>query len=115
MDRQPRFVREHENTVVSESHHSKRWYLISYDVREPRRLRQTYKHLRGRGERIQYSLFRCRLTRTELEELRWELEKILEDEDDLMFVYLCPGCATRVDTRGEESGWNGGEGRYDVL
>lgn len=101
--------------MSEEGHHDKRWYLVSYDVRDPRRLRQVYKHLLGRGERIQYSLFRCRLTRTELEELRWELEQILEDEDDLMFVHLCPSCAARVDVRGEEKGWDGKRDRFDVL
>ena len=115
MDRESRIVRQHAHTMMSEGHHDKRWYLVSYDVRDPHRLRQTYKHVLGRGERIQYSLFRCRLTRTELEELRWELEKILEDEDDLMFVHLCPACAARVDVRGEERGWSGNPDRFDIL
>ena len=35
----------------------KRWYLVSYDIRHPKRWRGAYKQLQGRGERIQYSLF----------------------------------------------------------
>ena len=100
---------------MGKAHQDKRWYLISYDVRSPKRLRQTCKHLQGRGERIQYSLFRCRLTRTELEKLRWELEKILEDEDDLMFVHLCPSCAGRVDVRGVGADWCRTPDRFKIL
>jgi hypothetical protein len=32
----------------------KRWYLISYDIRDQKRWRQTYKQLKGCGERIHY-------------------------------------------------------------
>ena len=38
-----------------------------------------------------------------------------EDEDDLMFVHLCPACAARVDVRGEERGWGGNRDRFDIL
>lgn len=31
------------------------WYLVCYDVREPGRLRQTYKLLKGYGSSLQYS------------------------------------------------------------
>ena len=51
----------------------KLWYLIAYDVREPTRLREVAKHIEGYGERLQFSVFRCRLTERELERLRWEL------------------------------------------
>ncbi|MFO1352414.1 MAG: CRISPR-associated endonuclease Cas2 [Gammaproteobacteria bacterium] len=93
----------------------RRWYLVNYDIRDPKRWRRAYKTLQGRGERIQYSLFRCRLDRTEMEALRWELEKILEDEDDLLFVHLCPSCAARVKERGSDDGWHPPKDRFDIL
>jgi CRISPR-associated protein Cas2 len=96
-------------------HAEKRWYLVSYDIREPARWRGAYKTLRGSGERIQYSLFRCRLSKTEMEALRWELEQILADEDDLMFVHLCPRCAGRVQEKGQDSGWDRPPKRFEVL
>lgn len=49
------------------------WWLVSYDVRDDRRLRETARLLEGYGERVQYSVFRCQLTRTEMAKLRWEL------------------------------------------
>lgn len=79
----------------------KLWYLISYDVREPKRLRAVAKHLEGYGERLQYSVFRCRLGERELERLRWELSKKMKGEDDLLVVGLCARCGERVtETRG---------------
>jgi len=85
---------------VGEERH---WHLVCYDIRDDKRWRRAYKILKGRGERVQYSIFRVQMTRTQLEELRWELKKVMAEEDDLMIVRLCPGCAQRViDTRGEE-------------
>ena len=98
-----------------QEHAEKRWYLVSYDIRDPARWRQAYKRLKGYGERIQYSLFRCRLSKTEMEALRWELQQVLSDEDDLMFVHLCPRCATRVQEKGKDSGWSKTVTRYEVL
>ena len=35
------------------------WWLVCYDVRDPKRLRKAAKHMEGYGERMQYSVFRC--------------------------------------------------------
>ena len=91
------------------------WYLISYDIRDPKRWRQIYKMMRGSGEWLQYSLFRCHLNKTELEALRWELEKILAQEDDLLIIHLCAGCAARVQTHGKPSDWSQNRPRFEVF
>jgi len=96
-------------------HGQHHWYLVSYDIRDPRRWRQAYKRLRGTGEWLQYSLFRCHLDRTDLEILRWELEKILAAEDDLLIVRLCSSCAARVQVRGQETGWDREPPRFEIL
>jgi len=93
----------------------KHWYLVSYDIRNDRRWRQAYKQLQGRGERVHYSLFRCRLGKTEMEALRWELEKILADEDDLMFIPLCPRCAGQIQERGTGNDWSPPTSRHEIL
>ena len=56
------------------------WYLVCYDIREPKRWRRCFKLLKGYGTSLQYSIFRCRLTRRQLERMRWELEKELASE-----------------------------------
>ena len=50
-----------------------------------------------------------------MEELRWGLEKILDDEDDLMFVHLCPRCAGRIHERGGGKDWGPPTDKFEVL
>ncbi|MEZ6063588.1 MAG: CRISPR-associated endonuclease Cas2 [Planctomycetaceae bacterium] len=57
-------------------------YLICYDVSDPKRLRKVYKALQGAGESLQYSVFRCELSREERHQLierLWELLNLAED------------------------------------
>jgi CRISPR-associated protein Cas2 len=95
----------------------KRWHLITYDVREPKRLRQVAQTLEGFGERVQYSVFRCRLSDTSLEQLRWELTKIMEEEDSLLVIPLCPRCAGRIPkhSTGDQSKWAEPPTSFDIL
>ena len=85
----------------------KHWHLISYDVRDPKRLRQVAKKLEGYGTRVQYSVFRCRLDRITLEKLHWELNQIMKEEDDLLVIPLCGECAGKVPVHstGDQSSW----------
>jgi CRISPR-associated protein Cas2 len=81
--------------------------LISYDIRDPKRLRKVASKLEGCGERLQYSVFRCRLDRIALEKLCWELTEIMESEDDLLVMPICRSCAQRVPTHstGDQAAW----------
>lgn len=80
--------------------------MVCYDVRDGKRLRKAAKLLEGYGERMQYSVFRCRVTRRELERLRWELTRVLEAEDSWMIVPLCDACVGKVDQHGPAVGWD---------
>jgi len=86
---------------------TKHWHLVAYDVRDPKRLRRVAKKLEGYGTRIQYSVFRCRLDNLTLEKLHWELNQIMEDEDDLLVMPLCANCASKVPihSTGDQSSW----------
>ncbi len=101
-------IRGHEGIA------GRHWYLVSYDIRDQRRWRKAYQVLCGTGEWVQYSLFRCHLNRTELEGLRWRLEKILAQEDDLLIIHLCPSCAPRVRIWGERGGWEQDRPRFEI-
>ncbi len=81
------------------------WYLIAYDIRDPKRWRRAYRILRGYGRTLQYSIFRCKLSGAEVERLRWELESVLEAEDSLMFIGLCSGCVSRISSRNRDGVW----------
>jgi len=73
-----------------------RWWLVCYDVRDPKRLRRTAKHLEGYGERMQYSVFRCWMTQGTMQRLRWELTELLRPEDDVLMIPLCPRCVSAI-------------------
>lgn len=83
----------------------KRWRLVCYDVRDEKRYRKVYKIIRGAGHAVQYSVFRCRLDDLETERLRWRLSKVMDVEDALLIVDLCPSCAKRVISRNHVEGW----------
>lgn len=66
-------------------------FVVSYDVCDPKRLRLVYRLMRGWGEHIQLSVFRCELSARELVELRGELAFIIKhDEDQVLFIDLGP-------------------------
>lgn len=74
-------------------------YIVSYDVCCPRRLRKVFKTMRGWGDHLQLSVFRCELSARELMELRVALNPILHHgEDQVMFVDVGP-----VEGRGRAS------------
>lgn len=92
-----------------------KWYLIFYDVRDPRRWRELYTIMKGAGERVQYSVFRCRLTQTGREKLHWRLSQILEEEDSILFVGLCGGCTQRLQSLNPKSEWPEDPPPFDIL
>jgi CRISPR-associated protein Cas2 len=73
-------------------------HLIAYDIACPKRYRQVYKAMRGHGEPLQYSVFRCELSDVELHKLKEQLWPVLNlSEDRVMIVDLGP-----IDGRGDE-------------
>lgn len=95
----------------------KSWYLLAYDIRDPKRLRQVAKTLEGYGTRIQYSIFRCRLDQQMLERLRWKLAEIMQAEDDLLVMPICAQCASKVPihSTGDQSDWADDPPTFQVI
>jgi len=91
------------------------WHIVSYDVRDPKRLKRVFKLMKGYGERVQYSVFRVRASSLQLERMRWELEEILQPEDDLLVVHLCNGCAQRVKVRNQDKAWPPDDPSFKVI
>lgn len=94
---------------------SKHWYLVAYDVRDPKRLHRVAKHLEGYGTRIQYSLFRCKLCPREMERMQWELTKLLDQEDDLLIIGICGDCARRVRVKSTRTDWSVEEATFEIV
>ena len=91
------------------------WYLVCYDIRDAKRWRRCFRLLKGYGENLQYSVFRCRLTKRQLERLRWELEKELTPEDSLMIAGLCSTCTSKLIARNTKVEWVEDEPRFRVV
>lgn len=68
---------------------ARRRFLIAYDICEPKRLRQVCKTMEEYGERLQYSVFICDLSRSELVHARAEVEQQMNlAEDSIVIVDL---------------------------
>lgn len=93
----------------------KLWYLISYDVRDDKRLRLVARQLEGSGIRIQFSVFRCRLNQRQLERLKWELTKIMDPEDDLLIIGICSRCAMRIQRRNADETWADDVSTFEIV
>lgn len=66
-------------------------YLVSYDIADPKRLRRVAKACEGFGSRIQYSVFECPLDDLRFQQLRAELDSLIQhEEDQVLFVSLGP-------------------------
>jgi CRISPR-associated protein Cas2 len=66
-------------------------YLVCYDISNDLRLRRVHKTMRGFGDHLQYSVFECQLTRTDLARCRHLLSEIINHrEDQVLFVELGP-------------------------
>lgn len=67
----------------------RRLYIVAYDISDPKRLRRVFRTLKGYGEHLQLSVFRCDLTRSQRLQLAAKLGQTIEhSEDQVMFVDL---------------------------
>lgn len=91
------------------------WHLITYDIRDDARLRRVAKLMEGHGERLQYSVFRCRLSATELERLRWELTRTVAAEDAILILPLCERCAGKAGGLHVKHRWDEDRPSFSVV
>jgi CRISPR-associated protein Cas2 len=81
----------------------RRIYVVTYDISSPKRWRHVYKTMKGFGQHIQLSVFRCDLTASEVLEMKAALEaEIDRREDQVLIVDLgaSAGRAHRVEALG---------------
>jgi len=66
-------------------------YIVAYDVRDAKRLRQTYRKMNGFGDPMQYSVFLCELSSKERILLEEALTEIINlKEDQVLIVNIGP-------------------------
>ena len=79
-----------------------RYWQLSYDITEPKRLRQVAKLALLHGERVQKSLFLCALSPEQLDLLHRQLAIIIQPPDRLLLRPVCRKC--RAATRFQGAG-----------
>ncbi|MHB1654460.1 MAG: CRISPR-associated endonuclease Cas2 [Desulfitobacteriaceae bacterium] len=93
----------------------KMYYLVCYDIRDPKRWRKCYKLIKGYGERVQYSVFKCYLADKKLAELRWKLTKVLGSDDSLLIAPVHPEDIDRIVYLNLEADWTKEKAKFKTL
>jgi CRISPR-associated protein Cas2 len=66
-------------------------YIICYDICDDKRLRKVFQTMRKFGDHLQYSVFECQMTPSDLVRCRADLAKIIHHtEDQVLFINLGP-------------------------
>jgi CRISPR-associated protein Cas2 len=66
-------------------------YLVCYDISNDVRLRKVFKTMRDFGDHLQYSIFECQFTPSDLARCRQALADIIHHtQDQVLFVDLGP-------------------------
>jgi CRISPR-associated protein Cas2 len=77
-----------------------RFYLVAYDVRDPRRLKRVAKAMEDFAVRVQFSVFEANLTEASLEKMRTRVMTVMHEEDSLRIYSFCDSCRKLVEVKG---------------
>ena len=73
-------------------------YIVGYDISDPKRLRRVFRTMKGFGDPLQLSVFRCDLSASERILLIEALSKVINHrEDQVMIIDIGP-----VEGRGQD-------------
>ncbi|MCS6774110.1 MAG: CRISPR-associated endonuclease Cas2 [Anaerolineae bacterium] len=64
-------------------------YIVTYDVSDDKRWRKVFEVMKGYGDHLQYSVFRCSLSARAKVSLMERLSQVIKhDEDQVLFFSL---------------------------
>jgi CRISPR-associated protein Cas2 len=61
-------------------------FIVTYDIADPARLRKVFKVMKGYGEHLQLSVFRCDLTALALAKMKAELTEVIDMQKDQVLI-----------------------------
>lgn len=79
-------------------------YVVTYDIRDPRRWRKVFQAMHSFGERLQLSVFQCRLGKERVLKMEEILRRLADQkEDHVVILDLGPAenCEPRVTSIGK--------------
>jgi CRISPR-associated protein Cas2 len=62
-------------------------YLVTYDIRNDKRLRRVFKVMKGFGQHLQYSVFRCELTQANRLRMKTALAETIDQRVDQVLIF----------------------------
>ena len=62
-------------------------YLVTYDIRDDKRLKRVFKKMRGFGQHLQYSVFRCQLSEANKVRMKAALAEIINHRSDQVLIF----------------------------
>jgi len=71
-------------------------YIVSYDICDDKRLRTVYRIMRGFGDHLQYSVFRCDLSKQKLTTMIHELDAVIDHRADQILIIDLGPCTGRA-------------------
>jgi CRISPR-associated protein Cas2 len=75
--------------------------MVAYDITDDRIRNLVFNTLKDYGVRVQYSVFECRLEKTQLLKLRMQLTALLQQEDSIRWYPLCRWCRDKISWQGK--------------
>lgn len=66
-------------------------FVVTYDIKDPTRLRQVAKCCENWGYRVQYSVFECRLTTAQTDRFWEEIKSLIDPTEDRVVAYPMHG------------------------
>ena len=74
------------------------FFLVSYDIMDPKRWQKVHRTMKGFGESLQYSVFACELSDSQRVRLVSALEELIQaDQDRVIIVDLGPAKGNAAD------------------
>ena len=73
-------------------------YLVTYDIRDDKRLKAVFKKMGGFGQHLQYSVFRCELSAANKVRMKAALSELIDHRADQVLIFdLGPADGPRSD------------------
>ena len=72
-------------------------YVVSYDVESDKRRTKIAKALEDFGQRVQFSVFECRLNPKDMVRMQARVEDLINRKTDSLIIYrLCESCTQEI-------------------
>ena len=79
----------------------KTFYVVVYDISNDKRRTKLHNALRNFGSPVQYSVFECILEKTEYNQLKQSVRKIIRPRlDHIRYYTICGACRDKIEIIG---------------